>query len=323
MPVPPSTYFSSARRPNPYLESYPSISGYNGYSPSSSNSSLNSIPSLPTSSHQVFSPGLPPVTPIRRYTPVRASSYTSGFDVPSERKPVLFHPRPLRSLTVYSNSPSSERSIERSITRSPSPTPSNFSVRSNNSFRSDKLGSTCLSRRIYPQTYERDDSTHDSDDKDDSSVVFDANLTFVLGCKAKLRQNFTPVPAHQEAQTASNELSNKISNFLARTDHVMDEWKGMGHKEDENHSYRLKRHGGKLPGRSRSATNIMIKGYQYFSRANSCSRSSVARESSVGGDITDCEEVGSKLEIIINTLNLACPNIKTPKNMYFSRLRKV
>lgn len=121
-------------------------------------------------------------------------------------------------------------------------------------------------------------------------MVFDANLTFVLGCKAKLRQHFTPVPAHQEAQTASNELSNKISNFLARTDHVMDEWKGMGHKEDD--SFKIKKPGAKFIGRSRSATNIMIKGFQYFSRANSCSRSSVARESSVGGDITDCEEVG-------------------------------
>lgn len=301
MPVPPSTYISSARKSSPYLEPYPSISGINGYSPSSSNSTLHSIPSLPTSSHQVYTPGLPPAAPTRRYTPVRASTYTSGYDVPSERKPVLFHTRPLRGITVYSNSPSTERSVDRSVTRSPSPSPSNYSSRSNSTVLSERYGNTIPPRRTFPQKYEKfnDPNTdnEEDDDKDDSSVVFDANLTFVLGCKAKLRQNLTPVPAHQEAQTASNELSNKISNFLARTDHVMDEWKSMGHKEDENHTLRLKRHGGKLPGRSRSATNIMIKGFQYFSRASSCSRScrsSVARESSVGGDTTDCEEVSAK-----------------------------
>lgn len=292
MPIPPSIHLSSARRPSPYLESYPSL--YNGYSPASSSSSLNSIPSLPTSSRKIYSPGLPPAAPIRRYTPSRPISYTSGFDVPSERKPVLFHPRPLRSITVYSDSPSRDGTIERSVTRSPSPTPSNYSVRSNNSFRSTRSSSLyCPPRRTFPQTYERDDSVADEDeDKDDSSVVFDANITFVLGCKAKLRQNVTAVPAHQDTQTASNVLSNKISNFLARTDHVMDEWKGMGHKEDDTHSLRMRKNSGKFVGRSRSATNIMIKGFQYFSRASSCSRSSVGRESSVGGDTTDCEEVG-------------------------------
>lgn len=296
MPVPPSMHFSSARKPNLYLESYPSITNYHGYSSSSNNYNRNSISSLPTSSHQLYSSRLPPTIPVRRYTP----SHTSGFDVPSERKPVLFHPRPLRSVTVFSDSPSRNGTVERSVTRSPSPTPSNYSAYSNSTFRSTRSGSVgCPPRRIFPQTYRKDDSTLDDEDKDDSSVIFDANLTFVLGFKGKMRQNVTPVPAHQEVQTTSNELSNKISNFLARTDHVMDEWKSLGHKEDENHSLRMKRHNGKYVGRSRSATNIMIKGFQYFSRASSCSRSSVARESSVGGDVTDCEEVGITLNVTL------------------------
>lgn len=301
MPVPPSAFLPSTRKYSPYLESYPSvngytsINGYNGYSSPSSNSSLNSIPSLPMSS-RIYSTGLPPVSPKRRYTPVRrASSYTSGYDVPSERKPVLFHPRPLRSITIYSDSPSRDGTIERSVTRSPSPTSSNYSIRSNSTPRSTRSSSVyCPPRRVFPQTYRKDETNDlDSEEKDDSSVVFDANLTFVLGCKSKLKENVTPVPAHQESQTTSNQLANKISNFLARTDHIMDEWKSLGYKEDEIHALRMKKHGGKFLGRSRSATNIMIKGFQYFSRASSCSRSSVARES-ICGDITDCEEVGDK-----------------------------
>lgn len=124
-------------------------------------------------------------------------------------------------------------------------------------------------------------------------MVFDANLTFVLGCKGQLRQNLTPIPAHQDADTASNALSNKISDFLQRTDHVMEEWKSMGHKDDEQHNMRMKKSGGRYIGRSRSATNIMIKGFQYFSRASSCSRSSIARdmEDADNATVADLDEV--------------------------------
>lgn len=296
MPGQPSMYpsISTPRKMNSYMESYPSTSTLNGYSISPT-SSTYSIPTLPSFSSRLFSSSLPPPVPLtqhaRKFTPIRRA-YTSGLDVPSERKPVTFQTRPLRSLTVFSDSPSREGTIERSVTRSPSPTPSNYSIRSCSSVKSGRSGSYCPPRRVFPQAYRRGNSVLDLEDKEESPVVFDANLTFVLGCKGKMRQNVTPVPAHQDSETASNALSNKISDFLSRTDHVMDEWKSMGHKEDEQHSLRMKRHGGKFIGRSRSATNIMIKGFQYFSRASSCSRSSLARDLSDGGDdATECEEV--------------------------------
>lgn len=300
MPGQPSIFptVSSIRKMSPYMESYPSTSTLNGYSrslssPTNTVSSLSSV--IPRST---FSSGLPPSVSsaqhFRRTTPLRRS-YTSGLDVPSERKPVTFHTRPLRSLTVLSDTPSRDAVVERSVTRSPSPALSNYSVRSGssvNSNRSRRSTSYCPPRRTFPQSYEREDLVREIQDKEESPVVFDANLTFVLGCKGKLKQNFIPIPAHQENETASNALSNKISDFLSRTDHVMDEWKSKGHKEDEQHSLRMKKHGGKFLGKSNSATNIMIKGFQYFSRANSSSRSSIARDvSDVGDDATEYDEV--------------------------------
>ncbi|XP_023022663.2 myosin heavy chain-like isoform X5 [Leptinotarsa decemlineata] len=280
---------STTRKVNAYLESYPSSSTLNGYSPTPS-SSTHSVYSSP--SQRTFSPGLPPSVPssqhVRKFTAVKKPC-SAGFDVPSERKPVMFQTRPLRGLTVLSDPPSRDGTVERGTTRSPSPTISNCSVRSGSSFRSTRSASCCPPRRVFPQVYQRSTLDLDSEDKEDSPVVFDANLTFVLGCKGKLRQNVTPIPAHEDAQTASNALSTKISDFLSRTDHVMDEWKSMGHKEDEQHSLRMRRSSGRNVGRSRSATNIMIKGFQYFSRASSCSRSSVARESEITDDPTEAE----------------------------------
>ncbi|CAG9770133.1 unnamed protein product [Ceutorhynchus assimilis] len=238
----------------PHLEPYPSL--YNEDLPYTS--SINR-------------PGLPPPNPFHRSSPARIA----GLDVPCNRKPVAFQPRPLRSLALVGDSPRS------SMARSPSPTPSlssNYSIRS----------STLPPRRIYPQHYDYSLDL-DEDVKDDSPVVFDANLTFILGTKGKLRQNFKPIPAHLERETASNALSNKISNFLQRTDHVMDEWKRTGHKEDDSHSLRMSGSSKNHMGRSRSATNIMIKGFQYFSRASSTSRSSMARELSEENLNTDAE----------------------------------
>ncbi|CAG9818729.1 unnamed protein product, partial [Phaedon cochleariae] len=277
MPGQPSLYpsISPMSKVKAYLESYPSSNNLNGYSPTTSNSSTSLYSSA---SQRTLSPsGLPPMIPqhFRRFTPVHRP-YSTGYDVPSERKPVVFQTRPLRSLTVVSGSPSRERST--------SPFSSNYSIRSTRS------ASCCPPRRTFPQYYEK--GVEDTEEKEESPVVFDANLTFVLGCKGKLRQHVVPVPAHQDVQTASNALSCKISDFLSRTDHVMDEWRGLGHKEDEQHSSRMMRRGGKLLGRSKSATNIMIKGFQYFSRASSSAgsnRSSVVRESCGLEDATEAE----------------------------------
>lgn len=198
--------------------------------------------SFPLSSSSSFSALPPPLPGPRRYTPIRRGFTDSQ---------MMFHTRPLRNLTVVSRSPSPVSSSSRSS----------------------------VPRRIFPQVGTRSE-VEELNGKEDSPVVFDANLTFVLGCKGKLRQNVRPVPAHLEAQTASNVLTNKIEKFLKKTDHVMDEWKRLGKRDDGVYERRLRE------GRSRSATNILIKGFQLYSRSSSCSRSSVARDYS----LEDCTE---------------------------------
>ncbi|XP_008194565.1 unconventional myosin-XVIIIa isoform X4 [Tribolium castaneum] len=163
---------------------------------------------------------------------------------------MMFETRPLRNLTV--------------VSRSPSPC------------------STSSTRRVFPQVGARSE-VEELNGKEVSPVVFDANLSFVLGCKGKLRQKVRPVPAHQEAETASNVLTSKIDRFLRKTDHVMDEWKRLGRRDDDYYGRQLRE---QRAGRSKSATNILIKGFQLYSRSSSCSRSSVARDYS----LEDCTE---------------------------------
>lgn len=239
---------------NPYYHTRP-LSNFSSCS--------NSI----TSDHLSSPSRLPPPVPSnqRRITPIRRA-YTANLEGPCDRltprRPLAFQARPLRNLTVVSQS---QRSTPvRSLTRSPSPSLSNGS---------------CTPRRVFPQVGTTVD-LDELDSKEEAPVVFDANLTFVLGCKGKMRQNFKPIPAHLDDGTASNYLSNKIADFLERTDHVMDEWKSLGHKDNSRSERRL--------DRSKSATNIMIKGFQYFSRASSASRSSVAR-SFVSDDATEAQ----------------------------------
>lgn len=157
------------------------------------------------------------------------------------------------------------------------------------------MSSGSVPRRIFPQQSNGTPDLEDLRMREQSPVVFDANLTFVLGTKSKMKHNFKALPAHLDADTASNLLSNKIEDFLKRTDHVMDEWKGMGHK-DEDEDFQLKRTSRRPLGRSSSAANIMIKGFQYFSRGNSAgnSRSSVSRD--FGEDESRCtSRCGSSL----------------------------
>ncbi|XP_017771632.1 PREDICTED: unconventional myosin-XVIIIa isoform X4 [Nicrophorus vespilloides] len=167
-------------------------------------------------------------------------------------------------------------------------------------------------RRIFPQNHSSS-NYNDYDDKDQSPIVFDANLTFVLGCKSKMRSNLTPIPAHLEDSTASSYLTNKISDFLSRTDHVMDEWKNMDRKKkhiDVDNDYYSK----KRLGKSRSATNIMIKGFQYYSRASSCSRSSMARELSEDRTEDEMMEISADLAEEHSTSTLAAERLDAETN---------
>ncbi|XP_017755479.1 PREDICTED: unconventional myosin-XVIIIa-like isoform X2 [Eufriesea mexicana] len=136
--------------------------------------------------------------------------------------------------------------------------------------------------------------------KEQAPVVFDASLNFVLGCdKQRVRQSFRPTASHMEPATASSYLSSKISQFLKRTDHIMDEWRSLGHRDESDDDFSLQLPRGKdrgVIGRSQSATNIMIRGYQYYSRSNSvaksCSRRSLSRASE---DRTISDSVGQEL----------------------------
>lgn len=131
--------------------------------------------------------------------------------------------------------------------------------------------------------------------KEQAPVVFDANLTFVLGMnKQPVRQNFKPVAAHLDEGTASNYLTSKIDNFLKRTDHVMDEWRNLGHKDEadlESYCGNSKR----KVGRSKSATNIMIKGFTLFSRNGSRASSVCGSNRGISEDrttVSEMDEVG-------------------------------
>lgn len=263
-------------------------SGSSSYGNGTSKGYYHSLPlSNFSSSSSVFSDGsssnydnldtsmtrhLPPIVPLnqRRITPIRRAC-TANLEGPySPKRSMSFQARPLRNLTVLSQS---RNAPVRSVTRSPSPSLST-------SCASTTSRSSCPPRRVFPQVGARVD-LDELEGKEESPVVFDANLTFVLGCKGKMKQNVRAVPAYMDQSTASNYLTNKISDFLERTDHVMDEWKGMGHRDGD-----VKR----ALGKSRSATNIMIKGFQYFSRASSC-RSSMTRELSEDRTEAGAEEV--------------------------------
>ncbi|XP_050667389.1 unconventional myosin-XVIIIa isoform X3 [Leptidea sinapis] len=210
------------------------------------------------------------------------------------------------TLTSRSPSPASYSSIKSST--------SNYSTcSSNGSFvplsRSYSSSSTLCNRsptprRMYPQSCDRSDSVDLKElrSKEQAPVVFDANLSFVLGCrKQPVRQRFKPQPAYLEEGTSSNYLSSKIDNFLKRTDHVMDEWRRLGHKDESDLEVYYDGKKRKI-GRSKSATNIMIKGFTLFSRGGSRA-SSVSCRSSRGvsedrttvSELDELSEVGGEL----------------------------
>lgn len=202
------------------------------------------------------------------------------------------------------------------ISRSPSPLSYN-SVRSSGSqystcssngtfvplSRTSSMGSalynrTPTPRRMYPQTCNSTDGMdlRELSSKEQAPVVFDANLQFVLGCnKQPVRQRFKPRAAHLEEGTSSNYLTSKIDSFLRRTDHVMDEWRRLGHKDEPDLEMYVDGRKRKV-GRSKSATNIMIKGFTLFSRSGSRA-SSVSRTTTRGisedrTTVSEMDEVG-------------------------------
>ncbi|OXU31522.1 hypothetical protein TSAR_014276 [Trichomalopsis sarcophagae] len=238
MPLSPTTYFEPM--PSSSASSL-HLDGANGSSVYSDDPA--SVSSTSLSSHLTRRPPLPPI-----------SSH--------------FYPRPLSKIAVIR--PNSAASL---ISRSPSPRLS--------SLRSLSCQSP-TPRRIFPQESSCDEDEQldleELSSKEQAPVVFDASLNFVLGIdKQKVRQSFRPTASHLEPQTASSYLSSKISNFLQRTDHIMDEWKRIGRSSgDEATTMSCTSPDGRRRrnlARSKSATNILIKGYQYFSRSSSVAKS--------------------------------------------------
>lgn len=259
----------------------------------------------------------------------------------SLRRPPLppnhFKTRPLNKLAVIK-----PNQTARIVSRSPSPNLSSSSrcCRSTTPLYRGARSSSVLStssrssdsptpRRTYPQASPRIDERSDLAEissKEQAPVVFDASLNFVLGIeKQKVRQSFRPTASHLEPATASSLLSSRIAQFLQRTDHIMEEWRGLGHRDDAGELESLTslphndRH--RTLGRSKSATNIMIKGFQYFSRASSVARSpsgSTAKLSCLEEDrtLSECNDdevdentshlpVGSRVGVSANATILA------------------
>lgn len=230
-------------------------------------------------------------------------------DIENLRKPME-----LNALAKRPPLPPFKRPVSKlNLTRSPSPCSfsSNLSCRSRSASvlssrtRASLDSPTNLTtppRRIFPvENNSCLDSMEDLSVKEQAPVVFDASLNFVLGCdKQKVRQSFKPTASHMEPSTASSYLSSKISQFLKRTDHIMDEWRNLGHRDDSdndlNSMMARDRKRGQM-GRSQSATNIMIRGYQYYSRSNSVGKNSYSRRSisRVSEDRTISDSIGQEV----------------------------
>lgn len=99
--------------------------------------------------------------------------------------------------------------------------------------RSTPTRLTTPPRRVFPQTYTRGDpiDVYQMNNHEQSPVVFDANLSFVFGCKNQpVHQTLRPSPSYEDPRTTSAYLSEKIQNFLRRTDHVQEEWKALSRR---------------------------------------------------------------------------------------------
>lgn len=127
-------------------------------------------------------------------------------------------------------------------------------------------------------------------------VVYDANMSFVLGMKQPIRQTLRASPAHSEKSTASNYLTDQISNFLKRTDHVMEEWSAMGRKSKgdtvsyiERQREQRSTERGNI-NRSRSATNIQVRGFQLTKSQPSLRRSMTRDINDIPSDQVDDDD---------------------------------
>lgn len=254
-----------------------------------------------------------------------AKSLDSNTRVKSSPKPITNGNRPISAslrLPISRGSTPSEKSFSRESsiisTRSPSPSLSSTlnsisSISSRGSYteRLNEFRRSLTPRRVFPQHYYNENpmDINEMHHLESSPVIFDANLQFVLGCnKQRIHQAFRASPAHSEKETASNYLSDKINEFLQRTDHINEEWKLLGKKTIDDDTVSLierqrkedRKHN--IVTKSKSAANIMIKGFQLISKQP---RTTISRSNSIARDdidddqstIVDASEVCDALEI--------------------------
>lgn len=174
------------------------------------------------------------------------------------------------------------------VSRSPSPAYSQSTNRSGSTLSNyDSMTDTSRARstprRQFPQTYtDHSLDVHEFYQMEQSPVVYDANLSFVLGTKSPVRQSLRASPAHSEKSTASNYLSDQISRFLKRTDHVMEEWSALGRSKKKDVVSYIERQReenvGHGIGKSKSATNILVRGFQLIKNQPSSLRRSCSRD---------------------------------------------
>lgn len=227
---------------------------------------------------------------IRTRSPSMSSSSSTPSITKDVAKKTMLRPSlppkiPLRN----ANSKATHKSCQPS-TRAPfrSITPSTSFGRSSSAVN-EESGPMVKPRRIFPPTKTID--LVELELLDHAKTVFDGKLSFDLGCaKQSVRQEFRPSPAHiSETETASRYLSEKIRDFLKRTDHVTEEWlQHCKSTKKSNHHYdmmnmideqRKSRNDPLEPlARSKSVANIMIKSYKMSKnmppteRSNSLSR---------------------------------------------------
>lgn len=187
------------------------------------------------------------------------SSYLSSTTIPKRGSYCNMPPTPIIVPAKLMRNPSSEFSFS----RSPSPYSFRSTISTSNSIRAQSVSSS--SRRIFPQSYQSEKSLNLNEYNclEQAPVVYDANLSFDIGAnKQKVRSSLRPSPAFNEPETASNYLSDKIKNFLKRTDHVMEEWQKVG---GGGNNGRCSSVADERFARSKSVQNIMIRSQRYKS----------------------------------------------------------
>lgn len=282
--LPPSQIFSPTRESSPLqvLSATKEVPSRGVLSPSQDKAMS---PTREHPSFRIFSPtsefSASRMSPVRQYSSTRLLSSSS-------RK---YSANRMVSPSRYARS-SVSSSCSYHQSRSPSP--------ASCSSRSCSVMSTEASfpRRVFPQTSAKVDCSDELKNKEDAPVVFDAGMSFVIGMKNQaVRQQFKPRAAHLHSSTASSILSSKIRNFLHKTDHVMEEWRRLGRKDTDMQSLAMlpgKNGEDHYIGRSRSATNILIKGFQLYSKATSASiRSASVTRTSEGDTVSEVDEVNS------------------------------